>query len=364
MIAREEPMDAVDYPTAFNPRGDGYQSPAGSSSGSAVAVAAYDWLDCAIGTDTSGSGRRPAMANGVWQFRPSHDDISLRGLIKTYALFDTPCIFARSFDIVKRVANIWRADSYSRTMRQPKRPYRLVYPVDYFPMESSEQMSLITSFIDDVKKLAPATLVPFSIRESWKQNHPSGVSSDIDEYLQDVVKRTFYHQFYHSSANFRDQYSKRHQGQLPYVIPFVQRRWAQGASVSNEEHEEATNRLLIYKNWLHEELFGDAKFESIVILPVADASPVYRDEILKSPENQSALDQLFLPPILGAPDIVIPIGDIPYHSKITGRTGFLPVVANLVGEPTRDLELLHAVEIILRKSGRATDVMTGPRMFR
>nr|RBQ99077.1 hypothetical protein FVER53263_20210 [Fusarium verticillioides] len=230
-------------------------------------------------------------------------------------------------------------------MRQPKRPYRLVYPVDYFPIESSEQMSLITSFIDDVKQLAPATLVPFSVRESWKQNHPSGVSSDIDEYLQDVVKRTFYHQFYHSSANFRDQYSKRHQGQLPYVIPFVQRRWAQGASVSNEEHEEATNRLLIYKNWLHEELFGDAKFESIVILPVADASPVYRDEILKSPENQSALDQLFLPPILGAPDIVIPIGDIPYHSKITGRTGFLPVVANLVGEPTRDSELLHAVEM-------------------
>lgn len=64
-------MDAVDYPTAFNPRGDGYQSPAGSSSGSAAAVAAYDWLDCALGTDTSGSGRRPAIANGVWQFRPS-----------------------------------------------------------------------------------------------------------------------------------------------------------------------------------------------------------------------------------------------------------------------------------------------------
>jgi len=60
MIAREEPLDAVDFHTAFNPRGDGYQSPAGSSSGSAAAVAAYDWIDCGIGTDTSGSGRRPA----------------------------------------------------------------------------------------------------------------------------------------------------------------------------------------------------------------------------------------------------------------------------------------------------------------
>lgn len=69
VIAREEPMDAVDFHTAFNPRGDGYQSPAGSSSGSAAAVASYDWLDCALGTDTSGSGRRPAMANSVWKFR-------------------------------------------------------------------------------------------------------------------------------------------------------------------------------------------------------------------------------------------------------------------------------------------------------
>ena len=42
MIARQEPSDAVDFHTAFNSRADGYQSPAGSSSGSAVCVAAYD----------------------------------------------------------------------------------------------------------------------------------------------------------------------------------------------------------------------------------------------------------------------------------------------------------------------------------
>ena len=51
MISREEPAEAVDYQVPFNPRGDGYQSPAGSSSGSAAAFAAYDWLDYAIGTD-------------------------------------------------------------------------------------------------------------------------------------------------------------------------------------------------------------------------------------------------------------------------------------------------------------------------
>lgn len=51
LISREEPSECVDYDAAFNPRGDGIQSPAGSSSGSAAAIAAYDWLDYAIGTD-------------------------------------------------------------------------------------------------------------------------------------------------------------------------------------------------------------------------------------------------------------------------------------------------------------------------
>ncbi|KAH7204666.1 hypothetical protein DER44DRAFT_869120 [Fusarium oxysporum] len=103
---REEPADAVDYSTALNPRGNGYQSHAGSSSGSAAAVAAYGWLDCAIGTDTSGRGRRPALANG---------------LVKTYDIIDTSCVFARSLDVLRRVADTWIAVP----SLVKKQPYRL-----------------------------------------------------------------------------------------------------------------------------------------------------------------------------------------------------------------------------------------------
>ena len=48
----EEPVEYIDYQVPWNPRADGYQSPGGSSSGSAVAVATYEWLDIAIGTDS------------------------------------------------------------------------------------------------------------------------------------------------------------------------------------------------------------------------------------------------------------------------------------------------------------------------
>ena len=40
---------AVDYQAPWNPRADQYQSPTGSSSGSAAAIASYEWLDFTIG---------------------------------------------------------------------------------------------------------------------------------------------------------------------------------------------------------------------------------------------------------------------------------------------------------------------------
>ena len=39
--ATEEPLECVDFQAPWNPRADGYQSPAGSSNRSAVAIASY-----------------------------------------------------------------------------------------------------------------------------------------------------------------------------------------------------------------------------------------------------------------------------------------------------------------------------------
>lgn len=44
--------DWVEKSYPWNPRGDGYLIPSGSSTGSAVAIAAYPWLDFTIGTDS------------------------------------------------------------------------------------------------------------------------------------------------------------------------------------------------------------------------------------------------------------------------------------------------------------------------
>lgn len=366
LIGREEPMDAVDFQTPFNPRGDGYQSPAGSSSGSAVAVASYKWLDCAIGTDTTGSGKRPALANGVWQFRISHHDIYLRNMVTTYKRFDAPCLFARDLPILSRAVRILldvpeRAES--SVPDQPSYgPYSIIYPLEYLPVDNEQQMKLIDNFVGDMETALAATVRRVSIKELWRTNHPSGTCEDLDEYLHEVVTRTFYYAYYHSFSSFRQSYQEMNDGRPPYVIPFVRRRWEKGAAVEESEHKEAENRMEVYSKWLLDNIVHVDGKEALIVLPVATVAPNYRDEPSPSPVNQSALDQLFLSPILRAPDISIPIGEVSYHSKITNEKEYLPVLVNVVGAPGTDLGLLDAIKKVMEDSRRPVCVSTGKRL--
>jgi allophanate hydrolase len=71
--------------------------PGGSSSGSAVAVAT-GIVPLALGTDTAGSGRVPAMLNNIVGFKPSLGLISTRGVVPACRTLDCVSIFARTVE--------------------------------------------------------------------------------------------------------------------------------------------------------------------------------------------------------------------------------------------------------------------------
>ena len=76
--------------------------PGGSSSGSAVAVAAGQ-IDFALGTDTGGSVRVPANFLGLFGFRPSHGRVSLDGVVPFAPSYDTVGWFARDAELLAQV---------------------------------------------------------------------------------------------------------------------------------------------------------------------------------------------------------------------------------------------------------------------
>ncbi|KAK2875346.1 hypothetical protein FQN49_001664 [Arthroderma sp. PD_2] len=107
LIAREEPTESVDYHASFYPRADGYQSAWSSSGGSGAAIASYDWIDFTVGTDTTGSSRRPAMANGAFQIRLTHNLIPLDNSVPSFPRFDSPAMYTRSILCLETWVVVW-----------------------------------------------------------------------------------------------------------------------------------------------------------------------------------------------------------------------------------------------------------------
>jgi amidase len=93
----------VHYNRLVNPVCPG-RLPGGSSSGSAVAVAAR-LVDFALGTDTGGSVRVPANFLGLFGFRPSHNAISLDGVVRFAPSYDTVGWLARDADTLALVGD-------------------------------------------------------------------------------------------------------------------------------------------------------------------------------------------------------------------------------------------------------------------
>lgn len=86
--------------TPVNPAFPG-RIPGGSSSGSAVAVAA-NLVDFAIGTDTGGSIRQPAICCGVIGFKPTFGRISRKGALPAHSSLDCIGPFARTLSMIER----------------------------------------------------------------------------------------------------------------------------------------------------------------------------------------------------------------------------------------------------------------------
>src|SRR5438105_9545006 len=93
--------------------------PGGSSSGSAVAVSA-GLVPLALGTDTAGSGRVPAMLNNIVGLKPSLGLVSTAGLVPACRTLDCISIFSLTVDdamtALSLVAGPDAADPFSRKL--------------------------------------------------------------------------------------------------------------------------------------------------------------------------------------------------------------------------------------------------------
>ncbi|KAK7746207.1 hypothetical protein SLS62_009423 [Diatrype stigma] len=156
----EEPTDQwVDFHCPVNPRGDQYQSPSSSSTGAGISLAGC-WK-CA---STRGLQRALFFAA---QLQLYIDEGTTNQF--TDRNFDTVGQFGRSLDDLHYiVSNTF--DNIHQTFSDF--PFKLLYPVEFYPLANEKQQALTEEFISVLEDFLGIKRTPFNLVEEWEKNPP------------------------------------------------------------------------------------------------------------------------------------------------------------------------------------------------
>lgn len=230
-------------------------------------------------------------------------------------------------------------------------------------MQNDKQTKMLADFIDASSSCFSIPVRYVSLHQLWADSPPLDATGlQLNEYLDGAGRSLFNFDFYKSSQDFRKEWHRTRGPAKPSVNLVTRCRWDDAKAISEEQRDEALRRLEVYKLWLCQKVLYDQ--HPIIVLPVHNAEECYRDA---PPEErfpiQQAWDQLWLAPILGAPEITVPLGHVPYFSRISRQNEWLPVVASLLGKPRTDLSLINIAIKALQHAKIPTRVATGRQMW-
>ncbi|TPX09494.1 uncharacterized protein E0L32_009237 [Thyridium curvatum] len=329
--AQEVEGDWADYRYPKNPRADGYLRATGSSVGSASAMATYPWLDGSLGSDCGGSIRDPAVVFGVPGFRASHDGIQEQNTSVPCPRFQRTGYLARDlkmlYDLTHHAIRLPFAGSES------ERPKRVITITEY----ASGRVDVDELFTKTAEKLA-----------KWLNTELVKVS--LEETFMTVVRKDYFD----GTSQFREDYHRKFDA-APFVAQTTRWLW-EGGSVPPAEYLAALQQVKEHNEWFSQNIIDQ---ETIMVLPRFSLDR--RDEYLPDPWKREWMvwDSNLHASIGGYPDLMIPIGQLPFQSEISQREEVFPVTLSIVGARGTDLSILRLAHDFLAEHGPSTSVQVG-----
>ncbi|MFC0211934.1 amidase [Paenibacillus chartarius] len=293
------------YGTPVNPNAPGC-IPGGSSSGSAVAVAA-GLADFALGTDTGGSVRIPSAYCGVFGMRPTHGSVSMEGVIPLAPSFDTVGWMARDGDVLWEVGKTLLDCSVvqsggadggfrrllvaSEAWRSADRPYR-------------EALQLPLRVLESELVCRPVELAPEGLPQ-WVQTFRTLQGYEI--------------------WSVHGEWIRRHQ---PQFGPGIAERFAWAGTLRKEDYV----RMLPVRQAIKESLTRLLGTDGLLVLPTAPCTAPRSGLASEVTESTRAkvMQLSCIAGLAGLPQVTVPIA---------GRDG-LPVGLSFIAGPYQDLKLL------------------------
>ncbi|RMG25126.1 MAG: amidase [Methanobacteriota archaeon] len=320
------------------------RTPCGSSSGSAVAVAA-DYCTVAIGTETDGSIVCPSHVNGIVGVKPTMGLVSRKGIIPISHTQDTAGPMARS---VKDAAILLQAISGSDPEDEiTKRSENVETDFSNFEERNLDSFTVgigrkFFSFAPKVERILNQTV---KLMETEGTNLIDPVEIEIPEdglfevdvlladykqdlnlYLQSVDEKIGI-----NSINDLIEFNKKHSEE---TMPFFGQEWLELAleseGIGSEIYQKAmTNYEKLRTNLRN--LFAEHHLDAI-FLPTG--SPAWPIDVVNG--DCSSGSTSFLAAVTGFPSITLPIGEIQG----------LPVGGTLLGLPFSEKTLFSLAQAL------------------
>ncbi|KAI8940908.1 hypothetical protein NX059_002166 [Plenodomus lindquistii] len=193
------------------------------------------------------------------------------------------------------------------------------------------QMALIDAFVENLEDSLHIKHQKLSFEEVWAADPPHEADgATLTEYMKDASRDSFFYADYQNFASFRHEYRAEF-GKDAYLSPPVKWQWNLASTITATAHEEAMCRLEVYAMWFTSAILRPSMQNTLIILPIEEIAPRYRDELPASRFNPVGVPNLFLAPILKAPELTIPIGEFEYESRVSGNVEKLPVGVSIMG---------------------------------
>lgn len=301
-----------------NPHRLGYTS--GGSSGGAAAAVAAGLAVAAVGADTLGSVRIPASYCGVFALKPTHGEISARGLVPAARRLDAVGLLARGVDdltvLLQTLAGYDADDARSRRRRVA------FSPPDWEPG------NLRTGFIGDLSALGVDPEVTEVFDNALSQlKGELGERRTVDfsdwDFARNrragllLMEAEMLHTF---AAELADE-AYPVSGEFRRMLDFARQRSAADYVAADLVLDAATLKM--------RRLFAQV---DVLVLPTTPQGAFP----LESPAPASQADLCSFASLAGCPAVSIPMGTLPSG---------LPVGMQLVGARGSDLRLLELAAV-------------------
>lgn len=284
-----------DIPYPWNPRADGYLGLSASSHGSAASIASYPELDFVIGTDTGGSVRNPADRAGVYGLRPSWGVIDVTGVITSAKTLDAVGFMSRSPLLAHKIAHVW--DGPANPMLKAGKfsyPRKIIYPLEWFPVNSSLAQTLIDSWITNVTK-ALGMSIEYQNTSAIFQN-VVGFNSTLRDWTTNVSSVNIYDNWYAPlmGKQFVADYGAAFGGRYPGLDVSVRTPLAESLKYTKDYYAANVKRSWEFTKFWNEHVVVENNktcSDGLWIYQIADTGggvPEYRDRGLDVSQSSSS----------------------------------------------------------------------------